>query len=184
MNILILGMIIFIGIHLVPCSPSFKAGIVNKMGDKGYKTMFSLASFIGLGLIIYGFGTATVVPVYDPPGWGRSFAMIIMIPALILLPAANMPTNIKRFVRHPMLLGTAFWAAAHLAANGDKTSLVLFGGLGIYAIFDIWSANARGAKKSTEPVPIVKDVMVVAAGLVAYALFRHFHGSLFGAPLA
>ncbi|NKB76405.1 MAG: NnrU family protein [Gammaproteobacteria bacterium] len=183
MNILILGLVVFIGIHLIPCMTSLKAGFVSKMGANGYKGMFSIVSFIGLGLIIYGMGKAEFIPVYDPPSWGRYFTMIIMIPALILLPAANMPTNITRFIRHPMLLGTALWAAGHLAANGDQASLILFGSLGVYAIFDIWSANSRGATNSTQVVPIKKDIIVVLAGLVAYTLLSYFHGTLFGMPV-
>ncbi|NKB61789.1 MAG: NnrU family protein [Gammaproteobacteria bacterium] len=183
MNILIFGLIIFIGIHLVPCIPSFKSSLVGKMGANGYKGMFSILSFLSLGLIIYGFGAAEFVPVYDPPHWGRYFAMIAMIPVLILLPAANMPTNIKRFIRHPMLLGVVLWAVAHLCANGDQASMILFGALGVYGVFGIWSANSRGATTSTEVVSLKKDMIVIVAGLVVYAVLIYFHGTLFGAPL-
>ena len=183
MNILIIGLIIFIGIHLVPWFPAFKASLTNKMGANGYKAMFSIVSFIGLGLIIYGKAYAEFIPVYDPPSWGRHFVMAAMLLVLILFPAANMPTNIKRFIRHPMLVGTLLWGVAHLTANGDKASVILFGSLGVYAILAMWSANNRGATTSTQVVPFTKDLIVIVAGLIAYALLASFHGTLFGVPV-
>ena len=183
MRILIIGLILFIGIHFVPAMPSLKASLSSKLGANGYKGLFSIVSFVGLGLIIYGMSIAEFKSVYSPPDWGRVVTLLLMVPALILMPAANMPTNIKRFVRHPMMTGVLLWGVGHLFSNGDLASLVLFGSMAGYSVFSMASANSRGASTSTTVVPVKKDIMVILIGLVVFVLIAWFHGSLFGAPL-
>ena len=46
--------------------------------------------------------------------------------AAILLVAGNLPGNISRYVKHPMLTGIALWAFLHLLANGDLSSTIIF----------------------------------------------------------
>ncbi len=58
MSLLILGLAIFIAIHLVPTQAHVRAGGVARFGEGGYKGIFTLAAFVGLILIIYGFGQA------------------------------------------------------------------------------------------------------------------------------
>jgi uncharacterized membrane protein len=103
--------------------------------------------------------------------------------ALILLVAAFMPTNLKRFTRHPMLWGVTIWAAAHLLANGDLAGLILFGSFGAFSLFDMWSANRRGAKLSSKVVPYWRDLLVVLIGGIVYVGILHSHGLLFGVPV-
>lgn len=181
-TLLSLGMVLFIGIHLLPTASGLRSGFVGRLGEDRYRGMFAAIAFAGLILIIVGKAYAPYVHLWVPPVWGRHAAHGLMLPALILLPAANMPTNIKRFTRHPMLWGVTLWALAHLLANGDLASLILFGGFGVYSLFDMWSANRRGATLSTEMLPMKKDVMVVVAGLVTYALFAFLHPYLFRVP--
>lgn len=180
MTLLIAGLALFIGIHLLPTFEPLRDSLADKLGANAYRGVFSLLALAGLVLIVIGKGRAGFEPVYQPPSWGRLAPAILMLPALILLPAANMPTNIKRYTRHPMLWGVVLWAGAHLMANGDKASLLLFGSLGVYAVFDMISANLRGAQKSTTRYPIKKDLMVVAAGVIAYGVLVAAHPWLFG----
>ncbi len=103
-----------------------------------------------------------------------------MLPAFILLTAAFLPSNIKRFTRHPMLWGFTLWAAAHLIANGDLASFMLFGTFGAYSVFGMISQNARGAEKSTKKVSLAKDMVVVGIGIALYVGFVLSHRWLFG----
>lgn len=183
MLILILGILVFIGIHLLPTFSSLRERLLAQWGEKRYKGLFSLVSFIGLILIIIGKADAPFVHLWAPPIWGRHLSLTLMPFAFMLFAAANMPTNIKRFTPHPMLWGVTLWAVVHLSSNGDLASFILFGGIGTFAIFDIVSANRRGATQSTEPVPLAKDGMVVGAGLLAYAVFLFLHPYLFGVPV-
>jgi uncharacterized membrane protein len=103
--------------------------------------------------------------------------------ALTLLVAAFMPTNLKRFTRHPMLWGVTIWAAVHLLSNGDLASLILFGSFGAFSLFDMWSANRRGAELSSQALPYWRDLLVVVVGAIVYVAFLKSHAWLFGVPL-
>lgn len=183
MTLLILGILLFTGVHLFPEAVNLRAGVIARFGEMGYKAGFALLSLVGFALIIVGKGQAEFVPLWQPPVWSRHVAYPLMLCAFVLLPAANMPTNIKRFTRHPMLWGVTLWALAHLTANGDLASVILFGGFGGYALVDMWLANKRGDQKSEEVLPIWKDAIVIVAGLVAYAVFVVAHPYLFGVSL-
>lgn len=175
MILLILGIFVFVGIHLVPSFPTLRLQLIDRFGANGYKGGFAAIAFAGLILLIVGKAYAEFIPVWTPAPWGRHLAMSLMPFAFILLVAAYMPSNVKRLTAHPMLMGVTIWAAAHLAANGDLAGLILFGGLGVFSLFDMWSANKRGAAPSKTSYPLVKDLIVVVIGLVAYgaALFLH-----------
>ena len=144
--------------------------------------LFSLAAAAGLALIIIGMGRAPYVPVWYPPTWGRWVAVLSMPWALIALLGAYLPSNLKRIIRHPMLLGVAMWAASHLLANGDLASLILFGSFAAFALFDMASANRRGARASTRVLPRWRDLVLVTVGAVAYGALLIGHAWLFGVP--
>ncbi len=183
MTLLISGLVVFLGIHLLPSFSGIRAELLEKYGEKRYKGLYSLVAAIGLILIIMGMIYRDFVHLWVPPVWGRHAAIALMLPALILLGAANAPTNIKRFTRHPMLWGVTLWACAHLLANGDLASLILFGSFGIYSLFDMWSANRRGAEKSTEIYPISKDLKVIGMGVVVYVGLLLAHPYIIGVPV-
>ena len=143
----------------------------------------SLVAIAGFVMIIRGWQGAPLVGVYTPPEWGHWLPRILMLPALILLAAAYIPSNVKRFTRHPMLWATVIWAVVHLFANGDARSLLLFGSFLVWALFDMWSANRRGAQLRQQRVGLLLELMAVAAGIVAYLLLARFHASLFGVPV-
>ena len=179
MTLLVLGVALFLGVHLVP-STGLRGRLVERIGMGRYKGLFSVVALIGLVLIIIGKGRAPMVPLWDPPSWGFTAAVLGMPLALMLFIASSSPTNIKRVTRHPMLWGVTLWAGLHLLSNGDLASLILFGSFGAFALFDMWSANRRGASLSTEKKPLWGDVLVVVVGFAAYGLFLYFHESLFG----
>ncbi len=180
---LIIGLIIFFGIHLLPSFPARREVLVERFGKTGYRILFSLISFAGLGLIIYGKGDAEFVFLWQPPTWGQHAPFIMMLPAMVLFPAANMPGHIKRIVRHPMLVGILLWSVAHLLANGDKASVLLFGSFAIFAIFDIFSVSRRSSQSElSEGAKLKFDLIACVAGVVLYAVIIYFHSNLFGPP--
>lgn len=180
MAILILGMVIFMGIHCVPLLPARRQQLINQWGATQYRKRFALIAGVGLLLIIIGKAYAAYVHVYIPPTWGRHLTHLLVLVALILMPAANMPNNIKRFTPHPMNWGVIFWSVGHLLANGDLASIILFGGFGLYSAVDIVSANARGATTVDTRYPLKKNIMVVVAGVVSYGVLIALHPWLFG----
>lgn len=182
MTILIIGTFIFFALHLLPSLP-IRASIVAKWGLKKYKILFSLVSILGLGLIIYGFSLTHFIALWDPLPWGRTAAIVTMPLAVILLCAADMPNNIKRFVKHPMLIGLMLWGATHLAANGDLASSILFLSFTLFALMNMILVTVGGRYKPKAPVSPIWDILVVVIGLIVYTLIFHFHGSITGMPL-
>ncbi len=180
MNFLIAGMVLFFTVHLIPSLVGIRSMLVTRLGETKYQALFAIVAMTGLILIIYGKSQAGVQSIWLPPDWGTKAAPVLMVLSLILLAAANMKSNIKRFTRHPMLWGVALWSAAHLLANGDLASIFLFGSFGVYALFDMFSANLRGAKKQQTKYPLAKDAIVIVAGIVAYGIFIFLHPYLFG----
>lgn len=190
MLILVLGILLFLAIHLVPTSPSLRAGLVDRFGEGAYKVGFSVLSLIGFALIVVGFHKLQVMPgknpiIWDPPTWTRHIAFLLMIPAMILLVAALIPSRIRTAAKHPMLAAIKFWALAHLLANGDLGSLVLFGSFLAFAVYDRISVKRRpGRVPPPAPANAFNDVIVVVLGLALYAfLMFGGHGALIGVPL-
>ena len=183
MTTLILGIALFIGVHLVPSAPPLRSRLRGRVGAKAYSGLFALVSLIGFVLLVVGMGRAPFVPLWGPPAWAHRVAVLGMPVALTLFIAAFMPTNLKRFTRHPMLWGVTIWAAVHLLANGDLASLILFGSFGVFSLFDMWSANRRGAELSSRVVPYWRDLIVVVGGGIVYVALLHGHAWLFGVPV-
>lgn len=182
-EILALGAALFIAMHLVPALGSLRAALVDRLSLNGYKALFVIISWLGIGLMIWGKSHAPHTDVWLPPGWGHNAAMALMLPSMMLLTAAKLPTNIKRVTPHPMMWGFFLWSAAHLLANGDLASIILFGSLGAYSIVAIVSANRRGAKPSKKAVPVGTEAAVLGSGVAVYIAFLFLHPYLFGAAL-
>lgn len=183
MTLLILGFALFVAVHAIPWAPACRVAAVRRLGENGYKGVFSLVAFVGIGLIVYGKASAGFTPVWQPPAGARWLSYALVWVGFMLFPAAHMKTNVKRYTRHPMLWGVVSWGVGHLLVNGDAASMVLFGGLVLYSLAAMVSANARGARKSTACYPVSKDLAVAAAGSAAYVALLALHGWLFGYPL-
>lgn len=180
MTYLITGLLLFAGIHLLPTGVALRQRLILRLGENAYKGLFSLIALAGIVLMVMGYSNTGKIAVYQPLSELRPLTFVLMAIAMVLFAAANMPTNIKRFTRHPMLWGLVLWSIAHLLANGDKAALLLFGGLGVYGLLGMLSGNRRGALKQQHKVPLVKETMTVAAGLVVYVVFIAMHQRLFG----
>lgn len=194
MMLLIVGLIIFLGIHLLPTSPDSRNAFRERLGEGPYKAAFSLISLLGLVVIVLGYHKMQLNPgknpiLWDPPTWTRHIALALMLPAMIFLVASQIPSRIRNAVKHPMLLAIKIWALAHLLANGDVASLILFGSFLAYAVYDRISVKRRAALGPLgvkQPSSVINDVIVVGVGLALYvALLFGGHEWLFGvAPLA
>ncbi len=187
---LTLGLLMFFAIHLVPTSPSLRDGLVERFGEPAYKLGFSVLSLIGFVLIVVGYHKLQLMPgknpvLWDPPTWTRHIAFLLMLPAMIFLVAAFVPSRIRTALKHPMLAAIKVWALAHLLVNGDLGSMVLFGAFLAYAVYDRISVKRRPAKLPTGPAPgPLNDVLVVVGGLALYAFMMLWgHGALIGVPL-
>ena len=182
MVLMIVGLVLFLGIHLLPMAPGLRGGVAVSMGDKGYRGVFSIVSAVGLVLIVVGYRMApNGVPLFTPLPAARAAAPILVTIAFVLFAAANMRTHVRAAVKHPMLIGLMLWSGVHLLANGDLSGTILFGSFFVYSILDLVSVIRRGAVKLFAPT-WKHDAIAVIAGLVAAWLTIRFHAVAFGVP--
>lgn len=182
MAILVIGLVLFLGIHLLPVLTGVRNALYTRMGEKGYKGMFSLVSALGLVLIVVGYAHAPSEPrLFNPVPAAILAAPLVMIVAFVLLASANMRTHLRRTLKHPMLIGVGLWAAVHLLANGELKATLLFGAFLAYVVIDLLSALQRNAVKSFAPTAR-QDVMAVGGAVVLALLVMAFHRYLFGVP--
>jgi uncharacterized membrane protein len=187
MGFLILGLALFLGAHSVRIlAPAWRDAQLVRLGEGGWKGVYSLVSAVGLGLIIWGYGVARVdsPALWPTPAWTRHLAALLTLPAFILLVAAHVPgSHIKAAVGHPMVAGVKIWALAHLLANGNLSDATLFGAFLVWAVFDFVSARRRDrvAGRGYPALGWSRDALVIAIGLVAWALFAFYgHAWLIG----
>lgn len=186
---LIVGLVLFLGVHSVSIvSPLGRQQLARQMGEAGYKGLYTLVSFVGLGLIVWGYGLAREAPVllYTLPTGFRHLAALLMLPVFVLLLAAYLPGRIQRAAKHPMLLAVKLWALAHLLANGTLADVLLFGGFLAWAVADRISVKRRAAAGLMRSAPALpgsaaNDAIALVGGLVLYAVtVLWLHGRLFG----
>jgi uncharacterized membrane protein len=186
---MILGLCVFFAAHAFTTRRELRAKLIAAMGEGSYKIVYSLVSLAGLVLIVWGFAhyrAAGWIDVWYPPKALRHVAVALMLPAVILVVASYIRGRIYATLKHPMLAGIKLWAAAHLLANGDLGSIILFGSFLGWAAFDRISLKRR-ADAGAPPIPVggfTNDLIAVAVGVVAYlALAFAFHPVVIGVPV-
>ena len=183
MEIMILGLAIFFAIHLLPTVSVVRNALFLKLGEKAYKGIYALISFVGLYFVVTGKGDAAFVPVWEPPSWSYVVTNISMLFALYCIVAMNMQSNIRRFTAHPMLWGITFWSGGHLATNGDQASMILFGSFLVYSLFDMASANRRGARPKGKKIPLRYDAIIAVISTIGYVVLANLHPYFTGMTL-
>jgi len=189
LSIMIMGLAIFIGVHLVTVMRAWRAGLVAQLGENGYKIAYSLLSAIGIALVVYGFARYRAnewVEVWSPPNWTRHLAALLVLFAMIMAVSAYARGHIYERLKHPLLAATKLWALAHLIANGDLGSIILFGSFLGWAVYDRITLKRR-SDGGGPPIPVggvSNDLIAVAVGVVAYlALAFAFHPVVIGVPV-
>jgi uncharacterized membrane protein len=178
MTLLICGVLLWSLVHFTPSlAAPIKQSLASKLGENGYKGIFSLLTLAALLLMVFGWRSIDQPTyLYQLPLWTRHLGMLLVLVAFILFVASSMPTRIKQVLRHPQLTGVALWAGAHLLMNGDSRSLVLFGGLGAWALLEMLFINRRDGPWVKPAVPgIGQEVKILLIGLVVFmgVLFAH-----------
>lgn len=186
MIFLIVGVVLWSVTHLIPSTlPQVRTSLIGKLGIGPFKGLFAIDILLALFLIIFGWKASEPVAIYTPPLPGNEIAAVLMLVGLVLFVASSVQGNIKRYVRHPQMLGVICWGVAHLLANGDSRSLILFGGLSAWAVLEIIFINRRdGVWEKPAVRPVKMDLITVIAGAAAFAALLYFHARLFGVSVA
>ena len=194
MLLLILGLVLFLGTHAFSMVRSQRAAIVGRIGEGRFKLGYTALSLLGLVLIAVGFHDyrlAGYIPVWDPPVWTRHLALTLVWLAFVCLAAAYLPSHIRAKAKHPMLLAVKIWATAHLLANGDLGSILLFGGFLAWAV----AARISAKRRALAPGAVVaqhggavaaphgwrNDILALVIGTAVWFVFaRYLHYPLIG----
>ena len=183
MTLLIVALILFLGVHSVRIfADSWRTAQIARIGERPWKGLYSLASIVGIVLVVWGFGRAraTTVVLWSPPFWTHYVAAVLTLIAFVLVVAAYVPgTRIKGKLHHPMVLGVKVWAFAHLIANGTLADVVLFGSFLVWAIAEFAASRRRDRAAGTvyPSGTVGKDAVAVVVGVVAWVVFAFWlHG--------
>jgi uncharacterized membrane protein len=185
--ILLLGVALLLGSHTFVTFRAERAAAVARLGQGAYKALFALVSLIGLVLIIWGFAqyrAAGWVNVWYPPPWTRHVTVALMWPAMILVVASYSRGRIYARLKHPFLAGVKLWAVAHLISNGDLGSIVLFGSVLAWSVYDRISLKRR-SDAGAPNIPLGgarNDVIAIVLGTLIYLAFGFLHPYIIGAP--
>lgn len=186
---MILGLVLFLGIHTLTTMREARARVIARLGDGGYKILYALVSVAGLALIVWGFSQYRHhewINVWYPPKAMRHIALGLMLPAVILVVASYIRGRFFTTLKHPMLTGVKLWAVLHLLSNGDLGSIILFGSILAWAVYDRISLKRR-ADPGSPPIPVggvTNDLIAVGVGVVVYvALVFAFHPLIIGVPI-
>ncbi len=188
MTRLVLGVLLWSLVHMLPgLTKDLKKNMVGRIGEYPYKGVFLLFMLLSIYLIISGWTSMTPVEpevlaaLYTVPEWGGHAAAVLVLVGFILFLAPYPPNNFKRMLRHPQLIGMVCWGVGHLLAVGTARSLVLFGGLSIWAVIEIFLINHRdGEWVKPEKASFKQDFTQVLFSVLAYMAFLYTHHMLFG----
>jgi uncharacterized membrane protein len=187
MTMLILGLVLFLGLHSVRVvAEDWRRAKIAQWGEQRWKGAYSLISAAGLALIFFGYAAARAQPVllWQPPTAMRHIAALLTLFAFWLLAAAYVPRNhLKAKLHHPMTLGIKAWALAHLLANQMLADALLFGGFLLWSVLVFRAARQRDRAegKVYAPGTLAGTAVAIVAGTAAWAAFAIWlHGAWLG----
>lgn len=178
MTLLILGLLLWSAAHLFKrLAPGARDRLTEVIGEGPSKGVVALVLVVSVLLMIFGYKAAPFAPVYTPPGWGVHLNNAAMLGAVALFGMGRSRGRARSWLRHPMLTGVIVWALAHLIVNGDLASLVLFGGLGLWAVASIAVINTREPNwHRPEPGPVSGDIRLLVIAVVVFVVIGLIHG--------
>jgi uncharacterized membrane protein len=188
MAMLIIGLVVFLGVHGFTTLRPVRAAVISRLGETPYKGLYSLAALAGLVLIIWGFSryrAAGEIVLWTPPPGLRHITIVLMWFAFVALASIGpAPSRIRGWLRHPMLVAVKIWALAHLLANGDLGSVLLFAAFLGWAVFDRIAVRRRGDPGAARMGHFTRaDGVAVVVGTVAYGTMIALHPFLIGVPV-
>lgn len=145
------ALLAFLLSHSLPERTGLRRRLAAAIGERTYLILYSLLSIVLLVWLISAALRAPFVLLWPLQAWHYYVPLALMLPASMLLVGGAVTPNPlsigfsrRRFdpgrpglvgvTRHPILWAFALWSFAHLVANGDLVSAILFGGFGLFAL--------------------------------------------------
>jgi uncharacterized membrane protein len=186
MTLLVLGILLFALVHFIPAlAPTIKSGAIQRMGEGGYKGIFSLALFAAFALMIVGWRSADPMPLYQPIIALHKVALTLLAVAFLVMGASTRNSRLRLLVRHPQLTGVALWGISHLLLNGDNRSVTLFGGMTLWALIEIVAISKREGVWVKGDVPSWgAEVVTVLIAAITLGILIYIHPWLSGTSVS
>lgn len=184
---LVVGLLLFLGTHSIRISgDTLRDRLIAGLGLARFKALYAIASLLGFGLLVYGFGIARDSPVvlWTPPTALKHLTYLLTLLSMVLMAAVYVPRNaIKAKMHHPMVLSVKVWALAHLLANGNLAHMVLFGSILLWSVLLFKASRARDKRLQVVYVPGNKasTLLTLEIGFAMWLVFVAWaHGWLIG----
>lgn len=173
MALLVLGVVLWSIPYLFKrIAPGARA----RLGDGPAKGLVALCTVLGIVAMVIGYRAADLVILWVLPDWVLHLMNLMMVLAVVLMGVGNSKSRLRGAMRHPMLSGVAVWSVAHLLVNGDLASLVLFGGLGFWALVAMALINAREPEYTPyEGGTRAGDIRLALISAVVFAVIAAVH---------
>jgi len=179
MTFLYLGLIIWIVAHFVKrLAPSIRNTLNESMGAGPARGVIALGILLSVVLMIIGYRGAPTVPVYSPIAGIGHLNNFLMYVAIILFGMGASKGRMRSWLAHPMLTGMVVWAGAHLLVNGDKASIILFGGLGLWALVHMGILYATVETVKPEPGEAKGDLRLLLIAAILFIVITGIHVAL------
>ena len=180
MTTLIVGLLIWTLIHYFKrLMPSGRAALDASMGQGPAKGVIALLLVISILLMVIGYRSADDLYVYFPIAGMGHLNNVLMFVAVMLFGMGSSKGKMRSWFRHPMLMAVIVWAVAHLLVNCDLASVVLFGGLAVWALIQMALINRAVPNWARpEPGPVARDIRLVVIAAVLFAIITGIHTAL------
>ncbi len=180
MTIMIAGLVLFLGVHLVPAVPGLRRSLAARWDERRYKGIFAAISGIGLVAIVVGYHFADRGPqLFAPVALAHAAAPWVVTISFVLFASSHMRGHLRHALKHPMVIGVVLWSGTHLLANGDQRGTILFGSFLAWSVIDLTASLLRGPIQPFAPT-LRHDLMAVVGGVVVAGIVMMLHPWLFG----
>jgi uncharacterized membrane protein len=183
MNLLIAGVLLWAAVHLFPgFAPTLRASLSEKLGNP-YRGIISLLLLGSVTLLVLGWQATEPEMIYSPPEWGPKVAPLFIVTAFFFMASSYGMNSVKYYLRHPQLTGFMLWAVGHLISNGDNRSVILFGGLLVWALLEMLIISRRDGKWDRPSLsPFGSNLKNLGISVVLYIILVMAHPYMTGVP--
>jgi uncharacterized membrane protein len=175
MVLIVLGVLLWSAAHFFK---RFAPGLRARIGDAS-KALVALGVIGAIVLMVVGYRGVEDVPLWYPPSWLVHVNNLLMVLAIFLYAASGMRAPVIAGMRHPQLTAFKTWAVAHLLVNGDLASVILFGGLLVWAVVTVILINRAEpdwTPRPSRPGATVKALAGTIFAVVGIMLIHNWLG--------